>query len=332
LIAVTVTSVLIGTQFRRSRITVDALENLQLVAELNRDATEIVWSPDRQRIAVIGWEQPVELLDSKTLNVLETFGEGKGIIHFAFGHNDDVVAYCSNNYEAQILNRRTKQLFTLPAKNHQPKMVFSPDGKLLATGGYGTTVSLWSTRDGTFVTELDVGENEGGLTPRFSPDGRLLAVGNRNSRTHVFNVSTGQLRAILPNVSSHELAFDPQGGRLAVTYVDASLRIWNVADWSLIAEHQTPAEELYSVDWSPDGAMLVTSGRGGAVTLWDPDKLVILRELPAPEWVIDVRFSPDGMNLLYSGGDESFAKRANRTIQVWGIEGKLYTWLNRSRE
>src|SRR5262249_53861927 len=156
--------------------------------------------------------------------------------------------------------------------------------------------------DGQLLRSCDAGPVVGGLTPEFSPDGRLLAVGNRNSTTHIFDVATGELRVTLPKPVTQEIQFHPAGHTLAVAYCDGTVALWRVADGKLLAERKTSAEELYSVDWSPDGTLLVTSGRKGKITLWDPSDLSVLRELPSPEWVVRVKFSPDGRNLSFVGG------------------------------
>ena len=101
---------------------------------------------------------------------------------------------------------------------------------------------------------------------------------------------------------SQELQFHPKGHILAVVYVDGSVALWSVPGGTLLGERKTQAEELYTVDWSPDGGVLATAGLKGKITLWDPRDLSIIRELDAPEWVIRVRFSPDGLNLHYAGG------------------------------
>ncbi len=61
----------------------------------------------------------------------------------------------------------------------------------------------------------------------------------------------------------------------------------------------------------------MTAGLGGEITLWCPRDLTALKELEAPEWVIRVRFSPDGARLLSAGGGAH--PPADRKVTVWGL-------------
>jgi WD40 repeat protein len=323
---------LIAFAYRRAVITPGNVASLAPVARLDKnDIWQIAWSPERDRMAIVGWEAPVEVRDAVSLTLLETIGEGKRIVKFAFSPKRGVVAYSENGTNtATILDRRTGTTIHLDAGNTQAHVVFSPDGKLLATGSYGTTVRLWRVEDGQLVRTFDAGPVEGGMTPEFSPDGRLLAVGNRNSATGIFDVATGKKLFSLPKTMTQEIQFSPDGKTLAVVYVDASVALWRVADGSLQAERKTQAEELYTVDWSPDGSLLATAGRKGMITIWDPRDLSMIRELPAPEWLIRVKFTPDGLNLHTAGG--SGVVGGKRRLEILGIEGSLYSLLNRPRK
>jgi WD40 repeat protein len=332
ILLVGVVGVLVGIQSRREFISTKNIASLAPVAHLAKnDIWRIAWSANRERMAVVGWEKPVEVRDSVSLKLLESIGDGKKIIHFAFSPKDDVVAYSENNQSntVVVLDRRSGRSAILNAGNSQPDVVFNPYGTRLVTGGYGRAVKLWSIPDGRFVSQFDTELTLGGLTPEFSPDGRLLAIGNRNDKTSVFDVASGKLLFRLYKPSSHELQFSPDGKALAVVYVDGSVAIWSVADGSLVAERKTNAEELYTVDWSPDGSLLATAGLKGKITIWNPKDLSALREITAPEWVIRVKFSPDGLNLNYAGGAQ--APGGTRHLEVLGIEGALYSLLNRPR-
>ena len=331
ILVVGLVGIIVGTQYRRESITPANVKNLSTVARLDKDDIwRIAWSRDRDRMGVVGWEKPVEVRDALSLKLLQTIGDGKKIVQFAFSPKEDVVAYSENAgaKTAKILDLKSGKTITLDAGSDQANVAFSPDGSLLATGNW-ETVRLWSVADGRPVGEFDGGPVQGFLWPEFSPDGRILAVGNRNSTTRLFEVATGKLLHVLPKTHSHEIQFHPEGHTLAVAYVDGSVALWRVSDGKLIHERASGAKELQTVDWTPDGSILATAGYKGKITLWDPRDLTVIRELPCPEWVNRVKFSPDGMNLHYAGG--SVGPVSKRHLGVLGIEGSLYSLVNRPR-
>jgi WD40 repeat protein len=84
-----------------------------------------------------------------------------------------------------------------------------------------------------------------------------------------------------------------------------------------VAERWTGGRETYSLDWSPRGDVLVTAGLGGKIILWSARDLTALKELEAPEWVIRVRFSPDGARLFSAGG--TVLPSPDRKVTIWGL-------------
>ncbi len=333
LVVIGIVTCLVAWQSRRSSLTPTNVSSLSVVASLDEDIWEIAWSPERDRMALLSWEKPAVVHDCLSLEKIETIGEGQKLIHFAFSPDKGVVAYCRNGTTAEIFDRRTGRAITLDVGNHQPQMTFSPDGQTLATGGYGTLSYLWRVSDGKLLRQFDAGPTTGGLTPVFSPDGTMLAVGNRNAATHIFDVTTGNVLHVLDPDQTQGLQFSPDGRTLAVAYVDGSLRLWNAADGRLLHERKTAAEELYRVEWSPDGRILASAGLKARITLWNPVDLSILREIAAPEWVIGLRFSPDGRNLITAGGPSSptCLAKGKRSLKIWGIEGSLFSLANRRR-
>ena len=115
---------------------------------------------------------------------------------------------------------------------------------------------------------------------------------------------------------SHELKFDPDGRTLAVVYVDGQFFLWDAQTGKQKKNVQAWADELYTVDWTSDGTMLVTGGYNSPVTFWTASDLSIVSELPSPEWVMSVRFSPDGTRLLFAGQNRP---PEDRYVETWAV-------------
>ena len=90
--------------------------------------------------------------------------------------------------------------------------------------------------------------------------------------------------------------------------------MWDVASGKSVATAKLPAEELYTVDWSPKGDLLVTAGSKAKIVVWEPKELKPLKELDAPDWVIRRCFSPSGPAAAFSQPAEvSKTRRTGRS-------------------
>lgn len=313
------------------RIAPANVNRVAVSASLERSVHRIVNGPGAEELSVLHRLNSIEILNETDLNTLRTV-EAEHPTEFAVSDDGSHVAWCENRSPFTFVQEtESGRIVEIDMGTDTPRPAFSPDSGLIAIGATYTTdptdegsgyslVRLFDTT-GTLIRTMEVTrEGWGAVRPVFSPDGRLLAVGNRNYGTRLFEVETGKLLRVFPRRMTHELAFHPGGETIAAGYVDGAVALWDVETGELRHLRENAAAEIYTLDWSPDGDLLVTAGRG-KITLWNPQDLTRLRELPAPSWVIQVRFSRDGTR-LYSSGGMNWG-HADPRVDVWTVAGDI---------
>jgi WD40 repeat protein len=106
-------------------------------------------------------------------------------------------------------------------------VAFSPDGRLLASGGDDGAVSLWDSATGEALRSLQ-GHTDWVRSVAFSPDGRLLASGGDDWAVRLWDSATGEA---LRSLKEHtrwviSVAFSPDGRLLASGGSDGAVRLW----------------------------------------------------------------------------------------------------------
>ena len=100
--------------------------------------------------------------------------------------------------------------------------------------------------------------------------------------------------------------YSPDGSLIASGSDDASVRIWDSSDGSLVRELIGHMESVNDLSFSPDGAILASASNDGSVRFWDVDGGNLIRTIdPLIDRVYNVEFSPDG-NLIAIGGNNCF--------------------------
>lgn len=111
----------------------------------------------------------------------------------------------------------------------------------------------------------------------FSPDGNLLAVGTQKSDVQVWDVMARQKVADLEGHTEfvNSVAFGPDG-TLASGSGDGTVRVWDVNKREEFQRYRKPGLRLFkssqdvvnSVEWSPDGRLVVSTSQEAAAWLW----------------------------------------------------------------
>lgn len=232
----------------------------------------------------------------------------------------------------------------VPVRGQIAAVAFSPDGTLLAAGGYREVILLDATR-GSLIARLlgPVGAVTG---VAFSPDGKWLAAsggapgqfgeiclwerlsprpatlrpraahGKGGSVSRFPERPTRVLRGHQDAI--YGLAFSPDGRTLAAASYDRLVSLWR-QPWAAPAGRATAprickdhTDAVYAVAFSPDGRRLASASGDRTVKVWDAatgKRLHTLGESTAELYA--VAFHPSGRELAAAGVDKS--------LRVWSL-------------
>ena len=184
-------------------------------------------------------------------------------------------------------------------------VMFSPDGRLLASGGWGRPVRIRDAFTNGLVRELrSAGPSIYDLA--FSPDGALLATGGRDGTVGLCEVATGKkARSRKPGGAAvRAVAFSPDGALLLSAHEDGVARFWDVPALGRVRELPADSETIFAAVFSPDGTLAAAACADGAIRVWSTvsgEPLTVLRRHTG--WATAVAFTPDGARLVSSGAD-----------------------------
>ncbi len=202
-------------------------------------------------------------------------------------------------------------------------MAFSPDGRVLATGGYDRTVHLWEVATGRPIGSPLVHDDIVWCLA-FSPDGQTLAVGTtfdytlKRAGVRLWQVATGEARGpLLPHKEWVDtLAWNPHGETFVTVTRGQTIHLWNAfTGEQILPGVLQPVGKGYGakVAFSPDGKLIVTAGHGdGTVRLADGvTGKPVGRPMSHRSALSAVAFSPDAKTLVTGFEDGS--------VRLWDV-------------
>lgn len=199
-----------------------------------------------------------------------------------FSQNGYMLATANNIERATEETRFTVLLWDVPhgkihhtLKGHTDRikaLAFTPNGKMLASGGDDGTIRLWDVSTGTQLLNLPSGKTR---ALALSPDGKILASTNSPFKIQLWDIVNGQqMTSIQGNNGTVEvLAFSHDSKILVSGSWDGKIRLWGVTTNKMLSTVKGHTTDIKALVFSEDGKSIASGSSDGLVFLWNAKEL-----------------------------------------------------------
>jgi WD40 repeat protein/serine/threonine protein kinase len=295
----------------------------------NRARVRVIeFSPQGQILATGGSDQAIRLYDTESLQLLGSLrGHEGGIEALAFSEDGRWLASGSVDHSVRLwrMDQLPKTNLLLNLSGLQ-RVVFSPDGKLLATRLGANALGVWDVatlgQRATLqrpVVPLAFSSTGQGLLMAAPGQLEMMELSSQTVRTETLMHDRGI------DLSRAGVLYSERGKRLAWPTKQGPLQVMDCSSGQIISI-PTAKDTVKRFDFSPNGDVFVSGeaelinrqvGPDAVIRLWDARTGAMLRRLARPGGSIaSLAFSPDGQMLASGTSDAEIALWDLRTGKV----------------
>lgn len=184
-------------------------------------------------------------------------------------------------------------------------IAYSPDGKLMATGGIDKVIYIRNVNSGVIFKKF-AGHTNTVYFLKFTPDNRRLVSSGSDGFVKIWDIENNKVLVSL-KISIHEtncLDVSSDGKFIAIGGTDHSLTILNAGNGNLVKNIDIP-ETIYQIRFTPDSKYLVAGTRYGKGYIWNIADWSIKAQSDG-NYLYRFAMTPDGKTLYSNEGNKDY--------------------------
>ena len=289
----------------------------------------VAFSLDGSLLATAGDDQQVRTWSGETGLSIATINNQVPVLDLAFAVGQDDLITLGSDKSLVLRNARPvwQLTRTIGAHDKPDQLVdrvtslhFSPDSKILATGGGEPSRSgelkIWNVEDGALIRHFEDAHSDVVLGLEFSPDARHVASCGSDRYMKIFDIATGKHAQSFEGHTHHVLgvSWRADGRMLATCGADTVIKVWDFQTGELTKTIAGFKKEVTSVEFmGASDNMMCSSG----------DKQISAKNVGGGNvrnyggpvgFMYSVRSSADG-KIIAAGGQDSI-------VRVWNENGQ----------
>lgn len=281
------------------------------------NATRIFYSSDKTELYAVDPNAVILVLDAETGSTITTITghtSYAGVIDY--DHENDRMTLGGQDGTVKVWDMFERQSLVTFTAHSAPisALAFSDDGSQVATSSGDGMARVWEWQNSQQIAELQLPVD---LVERiaFAPDAEQIALGTqRGARVWAPADPLLTRPLVMERGGANQiLMYAPTGDILIGGTRNTGLTVWDRSGTTLGTLSDVQGSQI-SVDFSPDGTMMITSALGRTVTLWDLSQ--------ASEQTInraDLAIGSAGIYAVQWTED-------SRLLLLFDATGPVYTW------
>lgn len=259
------------------------------------------WAP----LVAIGGQHQVLLYDTETLELVGVlpFPEGQPYVA-KFSRNGSMFlvggGIAAKNGHVVLFDVVSGRRITQIGDEFDAVLAadISPDQSMVALGGPGKTLKIYSTADGQLIKSIKK-HTDWVTAIAYSPDGVLLASGDRQGGLWVWEARSGNE---FYGLTGHKAAitdvcYRDDSNVLASASEDGTVKAWDMQSGKELKSWNAHGGGVLSVNFAHDGR-IVTCGRDKRVRAWKPDGGGLFTTPPFSDLALHATFDGEGKRIV----------------------------------